>query len=274
MYTELFLEGHGAGSIAALGALDALIASDAIDRPRVHCYSMGSVIAVALALGSTPAQILAAFTASPLLGSTGTHLIFSMLTWRGRATTMRRIRAVLFALGVTRGLTFAALRETGWDVRVLVASLATRGTLTFDAGSTPRARVLDAVVASCSIPGFLNTGALVDGGTFGGFCDARIPPEAVSSGALVLAVRSGRIFNTKAHPATRLLAAYRALTRKLGRRWMLDAQAAGATVLHVPHGCALAARADRVRATYDASRAWAAARSSARRAPETVVMPV
>jgi predicted acylesterase/phospholipase RssA len=194
-------------------------------------------------------------------------MLFSMLTWRSRAYTMRAIRRLLFALGVTRKMTLGDVHAaTGWELRVLVASLRTRTTHV----AARTARVLDAVVASCSIPGFLNTGALVDGGTFGGFCDAPVAKPGPES--LVVLIRCVKLYSPAAHPALRLVASYRVLMHKLSRRWARAAQDSGATVVRVPHGCALSASAERMRATYAASRAYVEA--IARRTPRTLAMPV
>jgi predicted acylesterase/phospholipase RssA len=263
MYTELFLEGNGAGTVAALGALDALISAGVVSpAPRVVCFSMGSVIAVGLALGSSPAQILEVIAASPLAGSTNTHLVLRMMTWRGRAFTMRAIRAIVVALGVTGKMTFADLRAaTGWDMCVLVASLSTRRTYTISEATAPTAPVLDTIIASCAIPGMMNTGALVDGGTFGGFADAL--GLAPGPDSLVIVTKICRIYNPRLNPAMRLLASYRMLMYKLGSRWLHEAQRAGATVIHVPHGCGVTATAAHIRRIFGTSREWATARASA-----------
>lgn len=258
MYTEIFIEGNGAGTIAALGALDALISAGAVaPAPRAVCFSMGSVVAVGLALGSSPAQILEIIAASPLAGSTNTHLVLRMMTWRGRAFTMRAIRAIVVALGVTRKMTFRDLRAaTGWDLCVLVASLSTRRTYTLSDATAPTAPVLDTIIASCAIPGMMNTGALVDGGTFGGFADAT--GLAPNQSSLVLVTKICRIYNPRLNPAMRLLASYRMLMYKLGSQWLDEAQRAGATVLHVPHGCGVTATAAHIRRIFGTSREWAA----------------
>ena len=257
MYTQLYLEGNGAASLAWLGALGAIMSAGGISAaPRVACYSMGSLIAAGLALGATPARILDVVCASPLAGTTSASLVLRMLTWRGRATTMRVIRRIALALGVTPRMTLGELRErTGWDVAVLVASLRSRTTLVIDADSAPGARVLDAIVASCSVPGMLNTGSLVDGGSLGGFADTDLVPGPDS---LVLSTRVLRIYHPVAHSGTRLLASYRTLLYKVHSRWIRAARASGATVLSMPRGAAISADPARIRLIYESSRAWAA----------------
>ena len=118
----------------------------------------------------------------------------------------------------------------------------------------PDARVLDAILASCSVPGMLNTGSLVDGGSFGGFADADLAPGA---DALVLSTRVLRIYHPVAHSGTRILASYRTLLYKVHSRWVRAARAAGATVLSMPRGAAISADPARIRLIYASSREWA-----------------
>lgn len=256
MFAQLYLEGTGAASLAWLGALGAIMSAGGLSpAPRVACYSMASLIAAGLALGATPDRILDVVCASPLAGATSATLVLRMLTWRGRAATMRAIRRIALALGVTPRMTLGELRErTGWDVAVLVASLRSRETHVIDADSAPQARVLDAIVASCSVPGMLNTGSLVDGGSFGGFADTDLVP---GPHALVLSTRVLRIYRPVAHSGTRLLASYRTLLYKAHSRWIRAARASGATVLCMPRGAAISADPARIRSIYESSRDWA-----------------
>lgn len=256
MFARLFLEGTGAASLAWLGALGAIISAGGVSStPRVACFSMGSLIAAALALGAPPDRILDVVCACPLAGTTNATLVLRMLTWRGRASTMRAIRRIALALGVTRRLTLGALRaRTGWDLAILVASLRSRSTHVLDADTAPGARVLDAILASCSVPGMLNTGSLVDGGTFGGFADTGMLPGPDS---LVLSTRVLRIYQPVEHPGTRLLASYRTLLCKVRSRWVRAARARGATVLSMPRGAPLSADPARIRLIYACSRDWA-----------------
>lgn len=256
MYAQLYLEGNGAASLAWLGALGAIMAAGGISAaPRVACYSMGSLIAAGLALGATPDRILDVVCASPLAGATSASLVLRMLTWRGRAATMRAIRRIALALGVTQRMTLRELRErSGWDVAVLVASLRSRRTLIIDADSAPGARVLDAIVASCSVPGMLNTGSLVDGGSLGGFADTHLVPGPDS---LVLSTRVLRIYHPVSHAGTRLLASYRTMLYKAHSHWVRAARASGATVLNMPRGAAISADSARIRLIYESSREWA-----------------
>lgn len=256
MFAQLYLEGSGAASLAWLGALSAIMERGGVcAAPRVVCYSMGSLIAAGLALGATPDRIVEAVCASPLAGATNTRIVLRMLTWRGRAATMRAIRRVARALGIAPRMTLGELRaRTGWDVAVLVASLRTRQTHVLDADGAPNARVLDAILASSSVPGMLNTGHLVDGGTFGGFPDAGVAP---GPDALVLTTRVLRIYHPVAHPTTMLLASYRTLLYKVSAAWARDAQRAGATVLNMPRGATICAHPARMRLIYASAREWA-----------------
>jgi hypothetical protein len=256
MFAQLYLEGNGAASLAWLGALGAIMSAGGLSAaPRVACYSMGSLIAAGLALGADPDRILDVVCSSTLAGTTNATLFLRMLTWRGRASTMRAIRRIALALGVTRRMTLGELRErTGWDVAVLVASLRSRSTHILDADSAPGARVLDAILASCSVPGMLNTGSLVDGGSFGGFADTHLVP---GSDALVLSTRVLRIYHPVSHSGTRLLASYRTLLYKVHSRWVRAARLAGATVLSMPRGASISADPARIRLIYAESRDWA-----------------
>ena len=257
MFAQLFLEGSGAASLAWLGALGEIISAGGVSAtPRVACFSMGSLVAAALALGAPPDRILDAVCASPLAGTTNATLVLRMLTWRGRAATMRAIRRVAHELGIAPRMTLGELRaRTGWDVAVLVASLRSRETHVLDADSAPNARVLDAILASSSIPGMLNTGHLVDGGTFGGFPDAGLAP---GPDALVLTTRVLRIYQPVSHPTTMILASYRTLLYKVCAAWARDAQRAGATVLNMPRGATIGADPARMRLIYGSAREWAA----------------
>ncbi len=256
MFAQLYLEGSGAASLAWLGALGPIMdAGGVCAAPRVVCYSMGSLIAAGLALGASPDRIVDAVCASPLAGTTHAAMVLRMLTWRGRAATMRAIRRVARALGVTPRMTLGELRaKTGWDVAILVASLRSRATHVLDAATAPDARVLDAILASSSVPGMLNTGHLVDGGTFGGFSDLGVVPGA---DALVLTTRVLRIYHPVAHAGTMLFASYRTLLYKVSARWARDALLSGATVLNMPRGATIGAEPARMRLIYAAAREWA-----------------
>ena len=89
MYTQLFLEGNGAASLAWLGALGRIIEAGGLSpTPRVFCFSMGSMVAAALALGATPDRIIEVVCSSPMSGTTSAALVLRMLTWRDRKSVV------------------------------------------------------------------------------------------------------------------------------------------------------------------------------------------
>jgi hypothetical protein len=226
MFDDVYVEGHGACTALALGALAELEAAGLLaPRRRVTCYSMASVVAVALALGAPPAGLLRLARGSELRHLGAPTLVACALLRGARERLSRQLLALIDASGVPAGMTMRELREaTGQRVRVLVACPARRATYVVDDESAPGARVREALLASCAIPGvFEFDGALFDGGTLGGFRDAGL---AAPAGALVIGTRC-----VPRPPGLHLLQAYRALLCKLQEEWREAARRAGAAVL-------------------------------------------
>jgi predicted acylesterase/phospholipase RssA len=225
MYDDVYVEGHGASTAMSLGAMDALGRAGLLaPRRRTTCFSMASVMAVAMALGKRPLWLLSLARDSGLLRLSPATLVLCAAFRSVRVWLTRRLCRLLSACGVPRGLTMRELHErTGHDVRVLVASLSRGRTHVVHAGNAPGAVVRHVLLASCCVPGvFEFDGDLVDGATFGGFRDAAL---AAPRGALVLATDVGR----SAGPT--VVVAYRTLLHKLKRAWTDEARRAGAAVL-------------------------------------------
>jgi hypothetical protein len=226
MFDDVYVEGHGACTALALAALATLDDAGLLaPRRRVTCYSMASVLAVAMALGASPRALLRRATESGLQRLGAPTLVACALLRGARLRLSARLLALIDACGVGPELTMGALHErSGHRVRVLVACAATARTYVVDERSAPAALVRDVLLASCAIPGvFEFDGVLFDGAIFGGFGDAALEP---GPGALVIGARCG----VRA-PTLQLVAAYRTLLSKLQAEWRAAALARGAEVL-------------------------------------------
>jgi hypothetical protein len=228
MFDDVFVEGHGASTAMALGTMHALCRAGLLAPQRTTtCYSMASVMAVAIALGRRPRWLMAVARESRILHLSSTTLVLCAAFRSVRVCVTRQLCRLLSRCGIPRSMTMRELRErTGHDVRVVVASLSRGCSFIVHAGNAPSARVRHVLLASCCIPGvFEFDGDLVDGGTFGGFADADLECAAkIKRGALVLTTDVGRSGPT-------LVVAYKTLLHKLHRAWTERARASGATVL-------------------------------------------
>jgi predicted acylesterase/phospholipase RssA len=226
MFREVFVEGHGASTAMALGAIAALSRAGLLAPNRTTtCYSMASVMAVAMALGRRPRYLLRVACESRLLRLGRATLVLCAAFRSVRVWLTRRLCRLLSLCGIPRAMTMRELHErTGHDIRVLVASLSRGRTYVVHAANAATANVRHVLLASCCIPGVLEfDGDLVDGGTFGGFADA--DACVATRGALVLATDVGAVSGPT------LVVAYKVLLHKLLRAWSERARKAGATVL-------------------------------------------
>ena len=224
MFDDVFVEGHGGCTAMALGAMHALsLAGLLAPRRTTTCFSMASVMAVAMALGRSPEWLLRVARDSKMLKLGRATLVLCAAFRSVRVWLTRRLCRLLSACGIPRGMTMRELYErTGHDVRVVVASLRKGKSYVVDAASAPEAQVRHVLLASCCVPGvFEFDGDLVDGGTYGGFGDAGCVARA---GSLVLATDARTTGPT-------VVVAYKTLLNKLQREWTSRAHASGATVL-------------------------------------------
>jgi predicted acylesterase/phospholipase RssA len=152
-------------------------------RRQLAGVSVGAIAAVGVALGIGPLRLAALnyhfpyrdiFTSDLKIGKAQAGMMDHLLRVRGvlGGNSLRTIAFIaLHEGGAAEGTTFEQLfQRTGVDVRILATNLSTMRLVVFSASRSPKVRVMDAMVASMSIPGLFEPqfiegfGECVDGG--------------------------------------------------------------------------------------------------------------
>lgn len=154
-FTTLVLGGGGSKGIAFLGSLDYFYRKELLDLKRISGTSIGSVIGILLGMGTTPSEIFEVVKTvdSPLEGRPDYRdLIHKYGVW-----SLTKSLAPFIALIVKRFGKFPTFREyfdqTGIHLKICAANINSLEAVYFDHLTHPEIGVIDAMRASCCIPG-------------------------------------------------------------------------------------------------------------------------
>lgn len=207
-YHTLVLGGGGAKGLAILGSLDFFYSLDLVDPQRISGTSIGSVIAVLLGLGMHPREIyeIAIEVEEPLRGAKNYAMVMAKYgVWSLTKSLAPFITRLLSYFDGKSPTLLEYYEATGIHLKVCASNVNRLEAVYFDHVSYPEVRVVDAIRASCCLPGIFKAVKIlgeyyVDGGFVKNLPADAWGPEIPDEDLLILAV-SGFPANEKINNA-------------------------------------------------------------------------